>query len=92
MHVFKLKTFTMNSIIHYTITSQVVTPIFIFHVTEQIYCKDALKIDESRSGIPFLTKLGCYLMKDLRINNRFSDSLEGLNGLADEILVSNKYQ
>ena len=32
--------------------------IFIFHSTEQINCKGALNIRESRSGIPYLKKLG----------------------------------
>ena len=45
---------------------QEIIRIFIFIATEQINCKGALNIRESRSGIPFLKKLGCYLIKDLK--------------------------
>ena len=47
--------------------NQVIIRIFIFHVAEQINCKGALNIRESRSGIPYLKKLGCYLIKDFKI-------------------------
>ena len=38
--------------------NEVIIRIFIFHATEQINCKGALNITESRYGIPFLKKLG----------------------------------
>ena len=40
--------------------------ILIFQATEPINCEGALNIRESRSRIPFLKKLGCYLIKPLK--------------------------
>ena len=48
--------------------NQVIIRIFIFHATEHINCKGALNIRESRSGIPYLKKLGCYLVIDLKFS------------------------
>ena len=51
--------------------NQVVIRIFIFHATKQTNCKGALNIRESRYGIPFLKKLRCYLIKDLKFSRKF---------------------
>ena len=44
------------------------TRIFIFHATEQTNCKGALNIRDSTSGIPFLNKLGCYIIKNWKFS------------------------
>ena len=51
--------------------NQVITRIFILHVTEQKNCKGALDISEARYGVPFLKKLEYCLIKDLKVSVNF---------------------